>query len=254
MFITADGEFKVGSMPVTFKFGTHSEVGKMSKRYFNVVNPDDVVEKYGADCFRMYEMFLGPLEHSKPWDTKGIDGVSKFLRRLWNLFYDKNSKFNVSDAAPTPEEFKILHTVIKKINSDIDRFSFNTCISAFMVATNDLKKIGTNKRGILEPLVQLIAPFAPHIAEELWQQLEKEGSVTMADFPQHDEKFLKEDSITYPISINGKKRMTADFPADMSKEELEKSALAMEDLQKWIEGKEIRKVIVVSGRMINVVV
>ena len=254
VFVTIDGEFKAGSMPVTFKFATHSEVGKMSKRYFNVVNPDDVVEKYGADCFRMYEMFLGPLEHSKPWDTKGIDGVSKFLRRLWSLFYDKNSKFNVIDTAPTPEELKILHTVIKKINSDIDRFSFNTCISAFMVATNDLKKIGANKRGILEPLVQLLSPFAPHVSEELWQQLGKEGSVTMADFPQHDEQFLKEDSITYPISINGKKRMTADFPADMSKEELEKTALAMDDLQKWIEGKEIRKVIVVKGRMINVVV
>jgi len=254
VFVTMDGEFKVGAMPVTFKFETHSEVGKMSKRYFNVVNPDDVVEKYGADCFRMYEMFLGPLEHSKPWDTKGIDGVSKFLRRLWSLFFDKNEKFNVSDEAATPEELKVLHTVIKKINSDIDRFSFNTCISAFMVATNDLKKMGTNKRVILDPLVKLLAPFAPHVAEELWQRLGNEGSVTMVDFPKHDEQFLKEDSITYPISINGKKRMTADFPADMSKEDLEKTALAMEEMQKWIEGKEIRKVIVVVGRMINIVV
>jgi len=254
IFVTADGEFKVGAMPVTFKFQTHSEVGKMSKRYFNVVNPDDVVDKYGADCFRMYEMFLGPLEHSKPWDTKGIDGVSKFLRRLWNLFFDKNEKFSVSDEAASPEELKILHTVIKKINSDIDRFSFNTCISAFMVATNDLKKVGTNKRAILEPLVRLIAPFAPHVAEELWNQLGNEGSVTMTDFPIHDEQYLVENSITYPISINGKKRMTADFPADMSKEDLEKAALGMEEMKKWIEGKEIRKVIVVPKRMINIVV
>jgi len=254
VFVTADGEFKVGAMPVTFKFRTHSEVGKMSKRYFNVVNPDDVVEKYGADCFRMYEMFLGPLEHSKPWDTKGIDGVSKFLRRLWSLFFDKNENFNVTDAAATPEELKILHTVIKKINADVDRFSFNTCISAFMVATNDLKKIGANKRVVLEPLTKLISPFAPHVAEELWQRLGNEGSVTMAEFPLHDEQYLVEDSITYPISINGKKRMTADFPADMSKDDLEKSALAMEELQKWIAGKEIRKVIVVPKRMINIVV
>ena len=254
VFVTADGEFKVGAMPVTFKFQTHSEVGKMSKRYFNVVNPDDVVDKYGADCFRMYEMFLGPLEHSKPWDTQGIDGVSKFLRKMWGLFYDKNGQFSVSDEAAKPEEMKVLHTVIKKVNSDIDRFSFNTCISAFMVATNDLKKLGTNKRSVLVPLVKLLSPFAPHVAEELWQQLGNEGSVTKVEFPTHDEKFLKEDSITYPISINGKKRMTADFPADMSKEELEKAALALDDLQKWIEGKEIRKVIVVTGRMINVVV
>ncbi len=254
VFVTADGEFKVGAMPVTFKFQTHSEVGKMSKRYFNVVNPDDVVDKYGADCFRMYEMFLGPLEHSKPWDTQGIDGVSKFLRKMWGLFYDKNGQFSVSDEAAKPEEMKVLHTVIKKVNSDIDRFSFNTCISAFMVATNDLKKLGTNKRSVLVPLVKLLSPFAPHVAEELWQQLGNEGSVTKVEFPTHDENFLKEDSITYPISINGKKRMTADFPADMSKDELEKAALALDDLQKWIEGKEIRKVIVVTGRMINVVV
>ncbi len=254
VFVTEDGEFKVGAMPVTFKFQTHSEVGKMSKRYFNVVNPDDVVDKYGADCFRMYEMFLGPLEHSKPWDTQGIDGVSKFLRKMWGLFFDKNENFSVSDAAATPEEMKVLHTVIKKINSDIDRFSFNTCISAFMVATNDLKKMGTNKRAVLVPLVQLLSPFAPHVAEELWQRLGHEGSVTTEEFPQHDEQFLREDSITYPISINGKKRMTADFAADMSKEDLEKAALALPDLQKWIEGKEIRKVIVVVGRMINVVV
>lgn len=233
---------------------TVSEVGKMSKRYFNVVNPDDVVERYGADCFRMYEMFLGPIEQAKPWDTKGIDGVSKFLRKLWSLFTDKNGEFAVSDDAPTKDELKVLHQLIKKVSDDIERFSFNTCVSGFMIAVNDLKKMNCNKSAILKDLIVVMAPFAPFVTEELWQRLGGEGSVHHAAYPEFNEDYLKEDSIEYPISINGKKRATAEFPADASKDELEKAALSIEAIQKWTEGKTIRKVIVVPKRMINIVV
>lgn len=242
-FIANDGEQLV----------TRSEVGKMSKRYFNVVNPDDVVERYGADCFRMYEMFLGPIEQAKPWDMQGIDGVFRFLRKFWNLFFDKNGNFSVSDEAPDKEELKILHTAIKKVNEDIERFSFNTCVPAFMVATNDLGKLKIGKRAILQDLVVLIAPFAPYIAEEMWQRLGNEGSVHKASYPEANEEYLKEDSITYPIAINGKTRITVDFPADAKKDELETSVLAMENVQKYIADKTVRKVIVVPGRMINIV-
>lgn len=249
-----NGQFTPSGDAADIRFQTHSETGKMSKRYFNVVNPDDMVAKYGADCFRMYEMFLGPLEHSKPWDTKGIDGVSKFLRRFWSLFYDENGNFLVTDDEPTKDELKTLHTALKKINEDIERYSFNTCVSGFMVVTNELKKTKCHKRAVLDPLVRLLSPFAPHIAEELWHQLGHETSVVDAQYPAFDAQYLVEDSITYPISVNGKKRLTADFPADASKEDLEKTALAMEGLQKWTEGKTVRKVIVVPKRMINVVV
>ncbi|MCG8331973.1 MAG: leucine--tRNA ligase [Chitinophagales bacterium] len=233
---------------------TKSEVGKMSKRYFNVVNPDDVIDRYGTDCFRMYEMFLGPIEQAKPWDTKGIDGVIKFLRRFWSLFFDGNGEFAVSQETPSKEEMKILHTTIKKVTEDIERFNFNTCVSAFMIATNDLKKMKCNKAAVLKELVVLMAPFAPHINEELWHRLGEEGSVHKASFPEYDEKYLKEDSITYPIAINGKTRATADFPADASKADIEKAAQELDTMQKWLEGKTIRKVIVVPGRMVNIVV
>ncbi|RMG80142.1 MAG: leucine--tRNA ligase, partial [Bacteroidetes bacterium] len=233
---------------------TFSEVGKMSKSKYNVINPDDVVERYGADTFRMYEMFLGPIEQSKPWDTNGIDGVSKFLRRFWSLFYDENGRFLLSDEAPSKAELKILHATIKKVTEDIERFSFNTCVSAFMVAVNDLRAAKSHKRAILEPLTVLIAPFAPHIAEELWHALGHSESVHTAPFPTFDPAHLKEDSITYPICINGKKRATADFPADASKADLEKAALELEDMHKWLDGKTVRKVIVVPNRMINIVV
>ena len=202
----------------------------------------------------MYEMFLGPIDQAKPWDTKGIDGVSKFLRKFWGLFYNEQGKFLVNEEAPSKDELKILHTAIKKVTEDIERFSFNTCVSAFMVATNDLKKWRCHKRAILEELVVLLAPFAPHITEELWHQLDKKGSVHHATFPTFDESYLKEDSITYPISINGKKRGTYDFPADMAKAEMEKAALELEVVKKWATDKTIRKVIVVPKRMINVVV
>lgn len=236
---------------------TKSEVGKMSKRYFNVVNPDDVVEKYGSDCFRMYEMFLGPIEQGKPWDTKGIDGVSKFLRKFWSLFHDKDNNFVISDEKGTKDEMKILHTAIKKVNDDIERFSFNTCVSAFMVATNDLKKLNCNKREVLTPLVQLLAPFAPHATEELWNKLGHQDeviSIHKSSYPETDESYLVEDSVTYPISINGKKRSEATFAANASKEEIEKAALALEQIQKYTEGKTVRKVIVVPKRMVNIVV
>lgn len=225
----------------------------MSKRYFNVVNPDDVVERYGADCFRMYEMFLGPIEQAKPWDMQGIDGVYRFLRKFWNLFFDKNGNFSVSDEAPTKDELKILHTAIKKVNEDIERFSFNTCVPAFMVATNDLGKMNVVKRAIMQELVILIAPFAPYISEEMWHRLGNEGSVHKASYPEANEEYLKEDSITYPIAINGKTKITIDFPADAKKAELESSVLEMENVQKYIGDKTVRKVIVVPGRMINIV-
>ena len=229
-------------------------VEKMSKRYYNVVNPDDMVEKYGSDCFRMYEMFLGPLEQSKPWDTKGIEGVSKFFRKFYSLYFNDQG-FSVSDETPTKAEYKILHTAIKKITDDIQRFSFNTCVSGFMVAVNDLKKAKCNKRAILEPLAVLIAPFAPHIAEELWNQLGNEGSIHInAQFPAFDGKYLIEDTVEYPICINGKKRAVATFAADASKPDMEKIAVELPAIQKWTEGKRIIKVIVVPKRMVNIVV
>ncbi len=232
---------------------THSEVGKMSKSKYNVVNPDSVIEQYGTDCFRMYEMFLGPIEASKPWDVQGISGVSKFLRNFWNLFY-QNEKFTITEDEATKDELKVLHTCLKKVTEDIERFSFNTCVSAFMVATNELRKLKCNKRAILEPLAIALAPFAPHISEELWSKMEGEGSVVMAQFPAFDESHLAEDSITYPICINGKKRMEAAFSATASKDDIEKIALELDGLEKWIDGKTVRKVIVVPKRMVNIVV
>lgn len=232
-------------------------IEKMSKSKFNIVNPDDVIEKYGADCFRMYEMFLGPIEQSKPWDTKGIDGVSKFLRKFWSLFYDSDGNFKVIDSEPTKEELKILHTGIKKVTEDIERFAFNTCISAFMVAVNDLKKINSGNRAILETLVRLIAPFAPHLAEELWEKLgglKDTRTVLEAQFPIANETYLKEDSIKYPIAINGKTRAFANFPANASKDDIEKATFEMEDVLKWTDGKTVQKIIVVPNRMINIVI
>ncbi len=232
---------------------TVSEVGKMSKRYFNVVNPDDVVERYGADCFRMFEMFLGPIEQAKPWNTNSISGISRFLNGFWRLFYD-NGAFKIVDEPASKEEMKVLHTAIKKVTEDVERFSFNTCVSAFMIATNDLNKLKCHKKAVLEPLVILMAPFAVHLSEELWHQLGNEGSVHKADWPTLDEQWLVEDSVTYPIAINGKTRATVDFAADASKEDLEKAAPELEEIQKYLDGKQIRRIIVVPGRMINIVV
>jgi len=252
-FVSAEGEYIDGQSEGDIKIVTKSEVGKMSKRYFNVVNPDDMVAKYGADCFRMYEMFLGPIEQSKPWDTNGIDGVSKFLRKFWALFH-KEDQWIVNDDAPSPEALKVLHQTIKKVSDDIEKFSFNTSVSAFMVCVNELRSQKCHSSAILKPLVQLLAPFAPFLTEELWSKLGNEGSVHHSEYPKFDEKFLKEDSKEYPISVNGKKRDAIQIPSDASKDEIEKIALASEAVQKWIEGKEVRKVIVVPGRMVNIVV
>ena len=252
--IYQDGIFTTKNQETEGRFYTISEVGKMSKSLYNVINPDDVVERYGADCFRMFEMFLGPIEQAKPWDTKGIDGVSKFLRKLWSLFYDESGKFLVTDAAPTKEEMKALHTCIKKVTDDIERFSFNTCVSGFMICVNELRSLNCSKRVVLEALVKLVAPFGPHIAEELWHVLGHSTSVCLAEYPVLDESYLVQDSISYPVSINGKKRDLVEFPVSMLPQEIEKAALELESVQKWLDGKSVKKVIVVPGRMINIVV
>ena len=230
------------------------QMGKMSKSKYNVINPDDLRERYGTDCFRMYEMFLGPIDQAKPWSVSGIDGVYRFLRRFWNLYVGNGDQLTVTDTEPTKAEMKVLHTLIKKVTEDIDKLSFNTCISAFMVATNDLGKAKCNKRVVLEPMVRVIAPFAPHIAEELFAALGGEGSVHHAPFPEVEEKWLVEDSHTYPIAFNGKTRFTLDFPAGASKQEIEELAKTDDQVAAQLEGKTVRKVIVVPGRMINFVV
>jgi len=228
-------------------------VEKMSKSMYNVVNPDDIVENYGADTLRMYEMFLGPLEQSKPWDTNGIDGVFKFFRKTWRLFYDKDSNFLVSNDDPTKAELKILHKTIKKIKSDIEGFSFNTSVSAFMICVNELGELKCNKKAILEPLMVILSPFAPHIAEELWNKMGNTDSITGAKFPEFKEEYLVESSFEYPVSFNGKMRFKIEFPLDMSKEEVEKAVLADEKTIKWLEGKPVKKIIVVPNKIINVV-
>ncbi len=225
-------------------------VEKMSKSMYNVVNPDDIVERYGADTLRLYEMFLGPIEQSKPWDTKGIDGVHRFLKKFWGLFFEGDT-FRVSEEEATKEELKTLHKTIKKIGEDIEHFSFNTSVSAFMICLNELK--GCDKRSVLEPLVVLLAPFVPHIAEELWSRLGHTTSVCDAPWPSYKEEYLKESSVRYPISFNGKVRFNLELPADMSREEIEKTVLADSQTQKQTEGKTIRKIIVVPGRIVNIV-
>ncbi len=229
----------------TYKCGWAIE--KMSKSMFNVVNPDDIVERFGADTLRLYEMFLGPLEQSKPWDTNGIDGVHRFLKKLWSMFE------NISDEAPTAEELRTLHKTIKKVTYDIEHFSFNTSIPAFMICQNELQAAKCSKRAILEPLAILLAPFAPHIAEEMWQTLGNEGTIFDAKYPICEEKYLVESSVKYPISFNGKTRFTLELPKDMSKEEVEKTVLAHEDTQRFLGGNAPKKVIVVPGRIVNIV-
>ncbi|MCH2044539.1 MAG: leucine--tRNA ligase [Saprospiraceae bacterium] len=233
---------------------THSEVGKMSKSKYNVINPDHVIEEHGTDCFRMYEMFLGPLEQSKPWDTKGITGVSKFLRKFWNLYFGVDGSPVVTDVDPTPKELKILHTAIKKVNLALDTFAFNVAVAEFMVATRDLAKEKCTKRAILEPLVILIAPFAPHIAEEIWvNALGKEASIHHVTFPKHDEKYLVVSTHTYPIQLGKKVRAKVDFPAEASKDEIEQAIRNSPDLDSWLQGKQLIKVIVVPKRLVNLV-
>ncbi len=228
-------------------------VEKMSKSMYNVVNPDTIIADYGADTLRLYEMFLGPLEQSKPWDTNGIDGVHKFLRKTWRLFY-KDDAFVVSDEKATPEELKVLHRTIKKISEDVERFSFNTCVSAFMICVNELNDLKCNKREILEPLLALLAPFAPHMSEELWHALGHTTTVCDAQWPELNESYLVESSVTYPVSFNGKMRFKIDLPADMSNADIEKSVMEHDSAAKWLEGKTVRKVIIVPKKIINIVV
>ncbi len=236
------------------KYICGSEVDKMSKRYYNVVNPDDIVSTYGADTLRLYEMFLGPLELSKPWNTHGIDGVFKFLRRFWNLFHDNHGNFIITDDEPSRDELKVLHKTLKKIEYDIEHFSFNTSVSEFMICSNELTSLKCNKRKILEPLLIALAPYAPHITEELWEKAGHHESILKASFYPYDESYLKENSFEYPISINGKVRAKMNFALDMPKEDIEKLVLASDMVIRWTEGKEPKKIIVVPGRIVNVVV
>ena len=227
-------------------------IEKMSKSMYNVVNPDFIVERYGADTLRMYEMFLGPLEQSKPWDTNGIDGVHKFLRRVWNRFYDRDGNFLVTDEKPTAAELKTLHKTIKKVREDIENFSYNTSVSAFMICLNELGDC--SKREILEPLVVLLAPFTPHISEELWHALGNESSVCTASYPECNPDYLVESSFEYPVSVNGKLRFKKTLPVGISKEEIEAAVLADEMAQKYTGGAAPKKVIVVPGKIINIVI
>ena len=241
-FILEDGKYVCGWA-----------VEKMSKSMFNVVNPDMIVEKYGADTLRMYEMFLGPVEQSKPWDTNGIDGVHRFLKKLWSLFYSRTDEFLPTDAEPTKEELKAIHKLIKKVTGDIETFSYNTSISAFMICVNELTQLKCRSTEVLRLLTVLIAPFAPHLAEELWEMLKGEGSVCDAQWPVCNESYLVEDTIKYTISFNGKARFTLDFPADADNATIETAVMTNEQSQKWIDGKTPKKVIIVPKKIVNIV-
>ena len=227
-------------------------VEKMSKSMYNVVNPDDIIASYGADTLRLYEMFLGPLEQSKPWDTKGIDGVHRFLKKLFGLFY-KGEDLAVTDTAPTPEELKSLHKLIRQVGQDIEQFSFNTSVSAFMICVGDLQHLKTTSRAILEPLLVVLSPFAPHITEYLYRALGGSGSIVDAEWPQFEEKYLVESVTKYPVSFNGKVRFTLEIAASATPQEVESAALSAPEAAKWLEGKQPKKVIVVPGRIVNIV-
>lgn len=243
-FILEDGKYYCGH-----------EVEKMSKSKFNVVSPDDIIEAYGADTLRMYEMFLGPLEQSKPWNTNGIEGVFKFLRKFWKLFHDNSFNFVVSDEKPSPAELKALHKIIKKVEEDIDRFSFNTSVSGFMIAVNELSDLKCNKRAILHDFCIILSPYAPHITEELWEKLGNEsGSLSFAQFPKFNPDYLIENEFTYPVSVNGKMRVKLTLPLSLETAEIEKEVLANADVQRYLEEKTPKKVIVVKGRIVNIVV
>ena len=229
-------------------------IEKMSKSMYNVVNPDHIVEKYGADTLRLYEMFLGPINMSKPWDSNGIDGCSRFLRKVWNLFWGRDGQFLPQEGTATPENLKSIHKLIKKVSEDMEVYAYNTSISAFMICVGELAGQKCTDKGVLETLVRLLAPYAPHIAEELWEQLGHEDSVCDAAWPEYDEKYLKEDSETISISFNGKTRFTLQMPTDISRQDAEKLALEAELTPKYLEGKQVVKVIVVPHRIVNIVV
>jgi leucyl-tRNA synthetase len=241
-FIFEDGKYICGS-----------EIEKMSKSKYNVVTPDDIVEDYGADTLRLYEMFLGPLEQSKPWNTNGIEGVHRFLKKLWRLFYNNEGTFMVNQDEPTKAEFKALHKTIKKVADDIENFSFNTSVSNFMICVNELTDLKCYKQAILQDLLVVLSPYAPHIAEELWHQLGNITSITKASFPAFNAEYLLEDEFSYPISINGKHRMNLTFSLQATAQEIEAEVLAHEAIQKWLEGKAPKKVIFVKGKIVNLV-
>jgi leucyl-tRNA synthetase len=242
-FVLEDGKYICGA-----------EVEKMSKSKYNVVNPDDIIERYGADTLRLYEMFLGPLEQFKPWNTNGIDGVSKFLKKLWRLYHDTNGEFSVSEEKAGKEELKTLHKTIKKTQEDLENYSFNTSVASFMICVNELSGLKCNKREILEPLAVIVSPYAPHIAEELWTLLGHQESIIFASFPEFKEEFLVENSHEYPVSINGKMRAKLLLPLSLTKEEIEEAALKDETVLKWTEGNAPKKVIVVPGKIVNIVI
>lgn len=229
------------------------EIEKMSKSKYNVQNPDDLVERYGADTLRMYEMFLGPIEMAKPWDTNGIEGVFRFIKKFWKLFNSNNNEWAISEDEPTRNEYKILHKTIKKIEEDNEKFSFNTAISAFMICTNELLEAKCNKRKILEPLCILMSAYAPHITEELWSQLGHTDSVINAPFPVYDDSYMQETDFTYPVSFNGKMRLKISFPLTYTQKEIEPILLSNADVQKWLDNKTPKKIIIVPGRIINIV-
>jgi leucyl-tRNA synthetase len=241
-FILEDGKYLCGA-----------EVEKMSKSKYNIVNPDDVIERYGADTLRMYEMFLGPLEQFKPWNTNGIDGVFKFLKKVWRLYHDQAGNFHLTDENPSKEELKILHKTIKKTEEDMNDYSFNTSVSSFMICVNELTALKCQKRSILEPLAILISPYAPHISEELWSLMGHNSSIVHASFPKYIQEHLVEDVYEYPVSINGKVRVRLGLSLNLSKEEIEQKAMDNEVVQKWLEGKSPKKVIIVPNKIVNIV-
>ena len=229
-------------------------IEKMSKSMFNVVNPDMIVDKYGADTLRLYEMFLGPVEASKPWNTNGIDGTFRFLKKLWNLFYDRSDKLLVCDEEPNADELKSIHKLIKKVTGDIENFSYNTSISAFMICVNELSQLKCSKKSVLEPLIVCLAPFTPHICEELWSVLGHDTTICDAAWPQYNEEYIKEDTVNYTVSFNGKARFNKEFAVDAQNDEIEKEVLADERSARWTEGKQVIKVIVVPRKIVNIVV
>jgi leucyl-tRNA synthetase len=227
----------------------------MSKSKYNVQTPDELVEKFGADTLRMYEMFLGPLEQTKPWDTKGINGVFNFLRKLWRLFHDANGNVAISEDQPTKEALKTLHKTIKKMTDDLDRFSFNTGVSNFMICVNELTDLKCNNKQILQELITMLSPYAPHISEELWVKIGNEpGTISTAKFPVFNEEFLVESAFDYPVSFNGKMRFKVNLSLSLNPKEIEEHVLALEESQKWLEGKTPKKVIIVPGKIVNVVI
>ncbi|WP_462266353.1 leucine--tRNA ligase [Mucilaginibacter sp.] len=250
--VEADADF-IGSF--NGKFLCNWEVEKMSKSKFNVVNPDDIIERYGADTLRMYEMFLGPLEQSKPWNTNGIEGVFKFLRKFWRLFHDEQWNFRVTEEAPAKAELKALHKIIRKVEEDVERFSFNTSVSSFMIAVNELTDLKCSKKAILQDMVIILSPYAPHICEELWTLLGNEaGTLSYAAYPKFNPEYLVEDEFAYPVSVNGKTRLNLNISLALDPKGVEEIVLANADVQKYLEGKTPKKVIVVKGRIVNLVV